>query len=49
MNNKENLGGSSLFELVYADPCWRFKNWSMTEMAKYGEKWARRNGRSPYT
>ncbi len=36
------------FNIIYADPPWRFKNWSMTELAKRGEKWARRNGRSPY-
>lgn len=36
------------FNIIYADPPWRFKNWSMDEMAKRGEKWARRNGRSPY-
>jgi N6-adenosine-specific RNA methylase IME4 len=36
------------FNIVYADPPWRFRNWSMSEFAKRGEKWARRNGRSPY-
>ena len=36
------------YQILYPDPCWRFKNWSIGEMAKYGEKWARRNGRSPY-
>lgn len=36
------------FNIVYADPPWRFKNWSMKEFAERGEKWARRNGRSPY-
>ena len=36
------------YSIIYADPPWRFKNWSMTELAKRGEKWARRNGRSPY-
>lgn len=36
------------FNLILADPPWRFKNWSMKEMAQRGEKWARRNGRSPY-
>ncbi len=36
------------FNIIYADPPWRFKNWSMDELAKRGEKWARRNGRSPY-
>lgn len=38
----------SQFEIIYADAPWRFKNWSMAELAKRGEKWARRNGRSPY-
>jgi len=36
------------YQIIYADPPWRFKNWSMAELAKRGEKWARRNGRSPY-
>lgn len=36
------------YNLIYADPPWRFKNWSIGERAKRGEKWARRNGRSPY-
>jgi len=36
------------FNIIYADPPWRFKNWSMDELAKRGEKWARKNGRSPY-
>jgi len=36
------------FNIIYADPPWRFKNWSMKELATRGEKWARRNGRSPY-
>lgn len=36
------------FNVIYADPPWRFKNWSMKELAERGEKWARRNGRSPY-
>jgi N6-adenosine-specific RNA methylase IME4 len=37
-----------MYSLIYADPCWRFKNWSMNELVTRGEKWARRNGRSPY-
>ena len=37
-----------MFDLIYADCPWRYRNWSMSEMAKYGEKWARKNGRSPY-
>lgn len=36
------------YSLLYADPSWRFKNWSMNELTNRGEKWARRNGRSPY-
>lgn len=36
------------FSIIYADPPWRFRNWSMSELAKRGEQWARRNGRSPY-
>lgn len=36
------------YNIIYADPPWRFKNWSMKELAERGEKWARRNGRSPY-
>lgn len=36
------------FDLGYSDPAWRFANWSNGEMAKYGEKWAKRMGRSPY-
>lgn len=36
------------YQIIYADPPWRFKNWSMSELAKRGEKWARKNGRSPY-
>ena len=29
------------YKIIYADPPWRFKNWSMNELAKRGEKWAR--------
>ena len=36
------------FNIIYADPPWRYANWSMSEQAIRGEKWARRNGRSPY-
>jgi site-specific DNA-methyltransferase (adenine-specific) len=36
------------YNIILADPPWRFKNWSMKELAERGEKWARRNGRSPY-
>lgn len=36
------------YNLIYADPPWRFKNWSMKELVERGEKWARRMGRSPY-
>lgn len=37
------------YKIIYVDPPWRFKNWSMEELAKRGEKWARKNGRSPYS
>ena len=36
------------YQIILADPPWRFKNWSMKELATRGEKWARKNGRSPY-
>lgn len=36
------------FNIIYADPPWRFSNWSMRELAERGEKWARRMGKSPY-
>jgi site-specific DNA-methyltransferase (adenine-specific) len=36
------------YNIILADPPWRFQNWSIGERAKRGEKWARRNGRSPY-
>lgn len=36
------------FNIILADPPWRFRNWSMKELAQRGEKWARKNGRSPY-
>lgn len=36
------------YNIIYCDPPWRYKNWSMSELAERGEKWARRNGRSPY-
>ncbi len=36
------------YNIIYADPPWRFKNWSMKELSERGEKWAKRNGRSPY-
>jgi len=36
------------FNILLADPPHRYKNWSMKESAQRGEKWARRNGRSPY-
>ena len=36
------------YKIIYADPPWRFKNWSMNELVTRGEKWARKNGRSPY-
>ena len=36
------------YQIIYADCPWRFKNWSMDELAKRGERWARKAGRSPY-
>lgn len=45
--NKDRVE-SGRFNIIYADPPWRYKNWSMAELAQRGEKWARRNGRSPY-
>lgn len=36
------------YRIIYADPPWRFKNWSMSQLSERGEKWARKNGRSPY-
>lgn len=37
-----------MYDLLYPDPAWRFKNWSMDELVSRGERWARKNGRSPY-
>lgn len=34
---------------ILADPPWRFRNWSMEDQAKLGEKWGRANGRPLYT
>lgn len=45
--NKDRIEAGK-FNIIYADPAWRFVNWSMKELAQRGEKWARRNGRSPY-
>jgi N6-adenosine-specific RNA methylase IME4 len=36
------------YQIIYADPPWRFKNWSIKELAVRGKKWAKKNGRSPY-
>ncbi len=36
------------YSILFPDCPWRFKNWSMKELTERGEKWARRNGRSPY-
>lgn len=38
----------SNYQIIYADPPWRYRNWSMKALTEYGEKWAKRNGRSPY-
>jgi len=37
-----------LYQVIYADPPWRFQNWSIGELAKRGEKWGRANGRPIY-
>ena len=37
-----------IYQIIYADPPWKYNNWSMKELAVKGEKWARKNGRSPY-
>jgi N6-adenosine-specific RNA methylase IME4 len=36
------------YNIILADPPWRYANWTMGEQAKYDEAWAKRNGRSPY-
>lgn len=36
------------FGAIMADCPWRFRNWSMTELAKRGEKWAKMKGRPAY-
>lgn len=36
------------FNIIYADPPWRFKQWEMADSPEPGEQWARRNGASPY-
>jgi N6-adenosine-specific RNA methylase IME4 len=47
--DEQAAGGTAVkYGAILADPPWRFKNWSMGELATRGEKWARRNGRSPY-
>lgn len=45
---KEPKQNAQRYNCIYCDPPWRFQNWSMSELAIRGEKWARRNGRSPY-
>lgn len=42
------MNANEKFRIISADPPWRFKNWSMSQLTQRGEKWARRNGRSPY-
>jgi N6-adenosine-specific RNA methylase IME4 len=36
------------YPIIYADPAWRWKNWSSAAAAVKGEKWGRANGRAPY-
>lgn len=38
----------SNYQIIYADPPWRFRNWGMNIVAQHGEKWARRRGLCPY-
>ena len=35
------------YNIIYADPPWRFKNWSMAERAKRGERWAAWGNETP--
>lgn len=58
MITKLNLYGSATlnqdriepdkFNIVYADPPWRYRNWSMGDLAERGERWARGHGLPPY-
>lgn len=36
------------YSYIYCDPPYRFRNWSMEQKAKLGEKWGRANGRPIY-
>jgi N6-adenosine-specific RNA methylase IME4 len=36
------------YEVIYDDPPWRFKNWSMGQQAQKGERWGRAAGRPVY-
>jgi len=36
------------YDIILADPPWRFENWDSSERATRGEHWGRANGRSPY-
>ncbi len=38
----------SRYNIILADPPWRWRNWNSAELAKRGEKWGRARGRSPY-
>ena len=42
------MNADQKYSIILADCPWRYANWSMSELAQRGEKWARRNGRSPY-
>lgn len=36
------------YQIIYADPPWRFKNWSMKNFAQYGERWQKLEGMPTY-
>lgn len=36
------------FNIIYADPLWRLRNWSTKELAERGKEWTRKNGISLY-
>jgi N6-adenosine-specific RNA methylase IME4 len=47
-NRDINILSNRNYNIIYADPPWPYNNWSTSELNKLGEKWARKNGRSPY-
>jgi site-specific DNA-methyltransferase (adenine-specific) len=36
------------YNIIYADPPWRYRTWRMARRAQQGEKWAHRHGMPPY-